>query len=338
MSLHLHGLGHFHPETEITNAFLEELDIGTSDEWILERVGIRSRRTVLPLDYIRTTRNRDVAAAGEAAFYDNAEVGARAARQAIERAGLRPADIGMVIAGHSFPDFATPAEACNVARALGIEPLCFDVASACTSFQVQVHLLSLMREDALPPYVLLVEPECATKVVDYRDRATAVLWGDAGAAAVVSTQVPGVARFLGTSAASNPAGADKVTVPRAGHFAQDGRAVQMFAVKKSSEVYERLREEFAGGDRTLHFVGHQANLRMLEAVCARCRIEPARHHSNVEAFGNTGAASSASVISQRWEEWRAGDDVAVVGVGGGLTWAGYLLRFDTAPGRAESAS
>ena len=80
MTLFLHGLGHFHPENEITNRFLEELDIGTSDEWILERVGIRSRRTVLPLDYIRTTRNRDVRAAAEATLYTTAELGRRAAR------------------------------------------------------------------------------------------------------------------------------------------------------------------------------------------------------------------------------------------------------------------
>ena len=79
MTLFLHGLGHFHPENEINNRFLESLEIGTSDEWILERVGIRSRRTVLPLDYIRTTRNRDARAAAEAALYATAELGARAA-------------------------------------------------------------------------------------------------------------------------------------------------------------------------------------------------------------------------------------------------------------------
>ena len=88
MTLFLHGLGHFHPENEITNRFLEELDIGTNDEWILERVGIRSRRTALPLDYIRSTRNRDVRAAAEATLYTTAEIGRRAAELAIERAGI----------------------------------------------------------------------------------------------------------------------------------------------------------------------------------------------------------------------------------------------------------
>ena len=99
MSLYLHGLGHFHPEVEITNRFLEELDIGTTDAWILERVGIRARRTLLPLDYIRDTRNRDPRMASEAQLYGNAETGRRAAEMAIARAGIDRRDIGMVIAG-----------------------------------------------------------------------------------------------------------------------------------------------------------------------------------------------------------------------------------------------
>ena len=108
LSLYLHGLGHFHPETEITNRFLEDLDIGTNDAWIMERVGIRSRRTVLPLDYIRETRNRDPRAAREAMLYGNAETGRRAAEMAIARAGHRQerdrhGDLGQLRARHGHP-------------------------------------------------------------------------------------------------------------------------------------------------------------------------------------------------------------------------------------------
>jgi 3-oxoacyl-[acyl-carrier-protein] synthase-3 len=95
--LYLHGIGHFHPETVITNRFLEELGIGTDEAWILERVGIRERRTVLSLDYIRRTKNCDVRAAHEASIYRNAETAAAAAQMAIERAGLKPGDIGLVL-------------------------------------------------------------------------------------------------------------------------------------------------------------------------------------------------------------------------------------------------
>lgn len=327
MTLFLHGLAHFHPENEITNRFLEELEIGTSDEWILERVGIRSRRTALPLDYIRTTRNRDVRAAAEATLYPTAELGRRASELAIERAGIDRSQIGMLIAGSSAPDFASPADACNVAAALGLEVPAFDVNSACTSLLVQVHLLSLMDPARLPPFVLLVAPDSLTKTVDYTDRTAAVLWGDAAAAAVVSTRVPGRAQILGSTIASRPSSGSKVVVPRTGHFSQEGRTVQAFAIRESAKLYERLRESFESDERTLHFVGHQANQRMLESICERCGIAPERHHANVEWFGNTGAASSASVLSMQWEKWQPRDDVAVVGVGAGLTWSSYLLRF-----------
>jgi len=163
MTVYLHGLGHFHPENEVTNAFLEALDIGTTEAWVMDRVGIRSRRTTLPLDYIRATRNRDPRAAQEATLYTHAEAGRRAAEMALARAGLAAADVGMVIAGSSVMDTATPAEACNIARALGIEAPALDVNSACTSFFAHLHLVSLMRPEALPPFVLLVVSEAVTR-------------------------------------------------------------------------------------------------------------------------------------------------------------------------------
>lgn len=327
MTLFLHGLGHFHPENEITNHFLEELDIGTNDAWIMERVGIRSRRTTMPLEYIRTTKNVEPRAALEAADYSNAQLGARAARMAIERAGISLDEIGMVISGCSATDTASPAEACNIARELEVEVPSFDVSSACTSFFVELYLLSLMQPDKLPPYILIVTPETLSRTVDYSDRTAAVLWGDAASAAVVSTTRPSRARILGNTMLSSPAGADKVVVPRLGHFAQEGRTVQMFAIKKTSDLFQRLRLQFEEPDRRFHFVGHQANLRMLETVCTRCDIPSDRHHFNVDWYGNTGAASAASVVSMDWDKWRDDDDVAVVGVGSGLTWSSYLIRF-----------
>ena len=278
MSLHLHGLGHFHPENEITNRFLEELDIGTSDEWIRERVGIRSRRT--------RCRRPASAPPATATCAPHARRRCGAPRSSAPCVCKRLSDVVqlltpnavVVIGGQSMPDYTTPAEACNVARELGLDVPAFDVNSACTSLLLQIHVLSMMRPEALPPYVLVVSPECATKTVDYTDRATAVLWGDGAAAAVLSCREPGRARVLGSFTASDPSGAGRVVVPFAGHFAQDGRVVQMFAVKKSAESFTRLRDEFAAPERTLHFVGHQANLRMLESVCARCAIPPERHH------------------------------------------------------------
>lgn len=327
MTLQLHGFGHFHPENEITNAFLESLDIGTTEEWILERVGIRSRRTVLPLEYIRDTRNRDPRGALEASRYTNAELGRRAAELAISRAGIDRRDIGMLLAGTSVPDTTCPAEACNIANALELEVPAFDVNSACTSFFALLYTVAIAQADKLPPYVLLVATEGFTRIVDYHDRSSAVLWGDGAAAAVVSARHPGRAEILGNTIESSPAGCDKVVVPRIGHFRQEGRAVQMFAIRRTTQMLERLRSGYAREGRPFHFIGHQANLRMLEAVCRQCGIPRERHHSNVEWFGNTGAASGPSVVSMEWDRWTADDDVAVLGVGSGLTWASFLLRF-----------
>lgn len=335
MTLYLHGMGHFHPENEITNAFLESLDIGTSEQWIMERVGIRSRRTALPLDYIRVTRNKDPRAAIEAAVYSNADLGRRAAELAMKRAGVTPQDIGMVLAGGCAPDFAIPAEACRIAEQLGIEAPALDLNSACTSYFAALRMLSMMDPARTPRFILVIASEVMTRTVDYTDRNSAVLWGDGAAAGVLSLSEPGRAEMLGNDLASDPAGYDKVVIPRLGHFDQQGRTVQMFAIRKTVIGLKALRENFEKPERNFHFIGHQANLRMLENVCKKCDVPSQLHHYNVDQFGNTGAASGASVMSALWDEWGADDDVAAVGVGSGLTWGRYLLRFGS--GATEEA-
>jgi 3-oxoacyl-[acyl-carrier-protein] synthase-3 len=327
VTLYLHGLGHFHPENEITNRFLEELDIGTDEEWIMERVGIRSRRTVLALDYIRETRNRDPSQAMEAAQYTHADTGVLATEMALERAGITRDAIGMVIAGSSRPGLSSPADACHIAADLGMEVPAFDINSACTSMWVAMYMLSNMNPESLPDYVLVVTPESLTTTVDYNDRSASVLWGDCTAATIVSTRVPSRIQMLENTLECSPAGYEKVMVPLFGHFDQEGRTVQMFAIKKTVRLLRKIQETFPSPGRRLNFVGHQANLRMLESVCQKCDIDDERHHSNVIEYGNGGAAGAPSVLSMNWDRWTNQDDVAVIGVGSGLTWASYVLRF-----------
>jgi len=331
MSFYLHGLGHFHPENEITNQFLTDLDIGTNAEWIEERTGILSRRTVLSLDYIRETLNRDLRQAPSACTHTHAETGKLASEMALRRAGLEASDIGMVIAGSCNPEYLAPADACTIAASMGMEVPSLDMNSACTSFHVALYMLSMMRPEALPDFVLVVTAETVTTTVDYSDRASAVLWGDGTTAAILSTKVPSRWRVLGNTLASSPSGFGKVTIGHNDHFTQEGRTVQMFAIKKTVRVLRALQKEYEEPGRTLHFVGHQANLTMLQAVCRQCDIPDDRHHHSVVNFGNTGAAGAPGVVSMRWDEWKDGDDIAVVGVGAGLTWAGHLYRSGDAP-------
>ncbi len=327
MSLFLLGLGHFHSEVEITNMFLEELDIGTNREWILERVGIETRRTVLPLDYIRDTRNSDPSMALEVALYSHADTGKKAAEMALRRAGIAKDQIGLVIAGSSRPEMSSPADACAIADALELEVPSFDVNSACTSMWAALYMLSMMRPEGLPDLILLVTPESLTTTVDYSDRSASVLWGDCTTAAVLSIRLPGRAQILGSTFASSPAGRDKVIAPLFGHFDQEGRTVQMFAIKKTIRCLRDLKKAFPELADDLHFIGHQANLRMLETICQRCGVDDDHHHSNVVEFGNTGAAGAPSVVSMNWDSWQDGDDIAIIGVGSGLSWSSYLLRF-----------
>lgn len=325
--IYVHGLGHFHPENEIDNRFLESLDIGTTEDWITSRVGILSRRTVLPLDYIRQTKNRDLRAAQEARLYTNGETGKRAALVALERAGLQPSDVGMVIAGGCSPDTCIPAEAASVAKALGIEVPCFDLSSACSTFGSQLHFANAMAS-ALPEYVLLVQPENTTRITDFSDRSSAILFGDATAAAVVSTKIPARVRATWSTFGGAPSGADEVVIPRVGHFYQNGAAVQKFAIKRMTELTREIQARL--GDEQRHrmiYVGHQANLTMLEAVVKRCEIAEGRHYFNIDRYGNQAAAGAPVVLSQRWSDFESGDVVACVVVGSGLSWSAVQLEW-----------
>jgi 3-oxoacyl-[acyl-carrier-protein] synthase-3 len=324
--IYLHGMGHFYPENVISNSFLEELDIGTSEEWILERVGIRNRRTVLSIEYIRTTKNRDPRGAFEASNYTNAQTGAAAARMAIKRAGLSVEDIGLLISGSSATDNIAPAEASAIAAELGIEVMCFDLNSACTSFGTQIDFLSRMRPHALPPFVLVVNPESLTRRVDYSDRRSAVLFGDGSTAAIVSATIPSRAVFSACHCDTKPSQWGKVGVSWAGYFHQDGNAVQGFAIRKTTESIRMLRKNFhLNGNRFL-FIGHQANLGMLKTVCERTGIPDQNHWHAVTEYGNTGCSGAPGVLSQHWDDLRPGDHVAITIVGAGLSWTHMMLQ------------
>lgn len=328
------ALGHFHPPTLLPNTFFSEaLGLETDDQWIRERTGITQRHTVLPLDYLRETKNRDVRAAQEAAEYDNAETGRRAGLMALARAGLKPGDIGMVIAGGCSPDSSIPAEASRIAAALDIDAPALDLHAACSSFGAQLHFLAGMRPEALPDHVLVVNPENSTRVVDYSDRSSCVLWGDGTTAAILSPRHPGRWRVTDTLLAGQPAGWDKVQVPRIGHFTQRGAEVQRFAVQRAGETFATLRRRYlerhpAHSASEVTLIGHQANLRMLESVQRRCEVPEERHLHNVSLRGNTGAAGAPGVLSENWDapDEVLGDAIGIAVVGSGLAWAGVMLE------------
>ena len=323
--LYLHALGHCHPDTVLDNHFLAALDIGVDVKWILERVGIRERRTTLPLEYLRRTKNRDPRAAAEAALVSPTEMAAQATQMALARAALEPTQIGMVISGGCSPEMQIPAEASRVAAALGAPATCFDLHSACSSFASQIHFLNQMRPEALPDFVLIINCETFTRTIDYTDRRSAVLFGDAASAAIVSSRIPSPATIVHTSFASDPRGHHQITIPTGGHFAQEGRAVQTFAIKTTVQVVRQLQSTVSSTDhRRQILIGHQANLRMLEQVCQRVDIAPENHFYNLVDFGNCGAAGAPTVLSQHWDDLRH-SIIHIAVVGSGLAWGGLSI-------------
>ncbi|MCG8571635.1 MAG: ketoacyl-ACP synthase III [Spirochaetes bacterium] len=325
--IYIHGCGHFRPENTITNQFLTELDIGTNESWILERTGIHERKTILDLEYIQQTKNANPLAAKEASLYTNAQTGASAAEMAIARAGITKEEIGLVISGSCTPQSCCPAEACTIANQLEIEVPCFDLNSACSTIGMQMNFINTMQPDKLPQYILLVQPENNTRHIDYRDRSTAVLWGDCSTAVVVSTQIPSPFRIQHSMIQSSPAGQEKVVFDINGHFRQDGKSVQKFAIRKSVALIEHFKQ-FIEPEKInqVKMIGHQANLVMLNSIVTRTNINPENHYFNINKYGNCGAAGSVSVLSENIEQFKTGDNIIVAVVGSGLTWTGFLIE------------
>ena len=324
--LYIHGMGHFVPENVIDNQFLEDLDIGSSSEWIEERVGIKTRRTVMDLDYIRTTKNKDTRCSLEATVCSNVRMASAAAEMAIARAGIDRKDIGLVISASACPDYVAPGEASLIAAELGIDALCFDVVSGCTSYGIQVNVVYKMRPESAPDYILIVNPESFTRAVDFSNRAMACLFGDAATATVFSFKHPSKMAFTHADAFSNPAQWTKVNAPRFGHFYQDGHAVQGFAIRKSSEILQLVQSKSDVGRENFFYIGHQGNLGMLRTICERCNIPDENHWYNVVDYGNTASAGVPMVISQHWDALKPGTDIGISIVGAGLTWAHMLIK------------
>src|SRR5690606_1101636 len=225
-----------------------------------------------------------------------------------------------------------PAEASRIAAALDIDAPALDLHAACSSFGAQLHFLAGMRPEALPDHVLVVNPENSTRVVDYSDRSSSVLWGDGTTAAILSPRHRGRWSVTDTLLGGQPAGWDKVMVPRIGHFTQRGAEVQRFAVQRAGETFSTLRRRYlernperSAAEVTL--IVHQANLRMLEAVQRRCEVPEGRQLHNVKVRGNTGASGAPGVLSEHWDAPAEvlGDAIGIAVVGSGLAWAGVML-------------
>lgn len=326
MALSIVGMGYDHASTVIDNRFLEDLDIGTNEQWILDKIGIVTRLSSLPLDYIRTTRNQDPREGIRVAQSTATDHAERASRMALERAGIGADQIGMLICNCCTPNSFVPTEGQRIAERLGVHGKVFDAFSACPAFALHVDLLRSYREEALPDFVLCVSTATLTQHVNYNERSDGAIWGDGAAAWVVSPRHPGKLEILHSTYTADPSRCEAVVVETYGHFHQDGRAVRDFSVRQTVRLLKQMEEQFGIDWERDIFVGHQANATMLDQITGNREIPPHNHWHNVTKIGNQAGAGAPAVLAMHWDQIMPGQKIASAVVGAGLSWGSVLLE------------
>ncbi|MBK8976994.1 MAG: ketoacyl-ACP synthase III [Planctomycetes bacterium] len=319
------GLGHYVPERRLTNAELERA-VDTSDEWIVQRTGIRERR---------------IAAPGELA----SEMGARAALEALADAGIGAGAVDLLLCATVTGDYIFPATACEIAHRIGAPQAGgFDIGAACSGFVVGAQTAAQFIATGAYETVLVVGVEKLSAIVDYMDRGTCVIFGDGAGAAVFTTlERAGRGEYLGGSsgmrggeadALSLPAGGTKSpatfdTVERREHFVRmQGRQIYRFAVTTFVDLVEKALAPY-GDDELGLVVPHQVNLRIIESAAEQCGLPMDRVFVNIDRYGNTSAASVPLALYEARAAGRLvpGKLVCCVAFGAGLTWGHVLLRW-----------
>ena len=314
------GSGAYLPERVVTNAELA-LTVDTSDDWIVERTGIRQRHLAQP---------------HETAAY----MGARAAAAALDHAGAKPADVDAVILGTSTPDQAFPATAVAVQAALGCGGFGFDIAAACSGFIYGLSIADAMIRSGQVRSVLVIGSEVYSRILDWTDRGTCVLFGDGAGAVLLRAEDqpagPGGRGILSTHLHAQGDLGPLLFVDGAvgrpelsGHLRMNGREIFRHAVAKlSSVVDEALEANGLSREAVDWLVPHQANRRIIDAMGRKLGLPPERVVVTVDRHANTSAASIPLALNEAWRDGRLqpGDLVALEALGGGLTWGSALVR------------
>lgn len=309
------GTGSALPSRVVTNDDMAKI-VDTSDEWIGTRTGIRSRR------YCDT----------EAGESHRTLVRAAAAR-ALEAAGIAPDQVGVCLVATFTADTCTPSAACLLQADLGMpeDTLCFDLNAACAGFVYGLHVAECLLPDAKRPYALVVGADTLSRVMDFTDRTTCVLFGDGAGAAVLECRedYPQLFAVWGSRGDDASLMAPGVGAGEPSFLHMDGRAVFRFA----TEVMPRATKDVlnAAGitaDDVDRFVYHQANKRIVDFAVRKLGLDPVKCEGNIDHTGNTSAGSVPILLDElvRAGKVGAGDRVLMAGFGAGLTWAGVLAE------------
>ena len=302
--------------------------VETSDEWIEKRTGIKERR---------------IASAEEA----TSDLGVKAAEKAIERAGIAKEEIDLIICATLSPDYlCMPSTACVIAGKLGInDVMAFDISAACSGFVYMLSMAKAFIESGAKKNILLIGAEKISSVVDYTDRGTCILFGDGAGAAIIGATEDKNEAILDIHASSDGRYGDLLITPGCGskfpcsqetldnklnYIKMQGNEVYKVAVKTlTNDVIDILEKNNITASQVDHFIPHQANFRIIEAVRAKLDFPIEKTVLTVAKYGNTSAASIPMAMNDAYEEGRIkkGDLMLLDTFGGGFTWASGLVRF-----------
>lgn len=320
MTSRIIGTGSYVPEQVVTNDDLAAL-VETDDEWIRTRTGICQRRIVQD----EKTSNLAVIAA----------------KRALEQSGTDVQELELIIVATSSPDECFPSCACQVQAALGADhAAAYDLSAACTGFIFALNTVQAFIKAGLCRTALVVGADCMSKLTDWSDRGTCVLFGDGAGAVVIRTGERGlIAMEMGSD--GNKASVLRCTartsgnfsngmIPQLGYMFMDGQEVFRFAVKKVPECMMKLLED-AGCEleEIRYFVLHQANYRIVESVAKRLKQPMEKFPMNMDRYGNTSAASIPILLDEMNRDGRLkhGEKIVLAGFGAGLTWGASLLEW-----------
>lgn len=319
------GLGSYVPQEVVTNKELEHL-VDTTDEWILERTGIRERR---------------IADEGET----TSVLATKAAERALADAGVGAGEIDLIIVATVTPDMSFPSVACLVqANLKATNAAAFDLTAVCSGFVYALIVGSEFIKTGMYRKVLVIGSETLSKITDRTDRNTVIVFADGAGAAVLGETAPGYG-LLGVDMGADGTGGDLLKVPAGGsrqpasaatvaehlHFIRmNGKEVFKFAVKIMGEsALKALANANLTSDDIDYLIPHQANIRIIQSAAKRLNLSMEKVVVNVEKYGNTSAASIPIALDEavRGGTIKKGDVILLVGFGGGLTWAASAIRW-----------
>jgi 3-oxoacyl-[acyl-carrier-protein] synthase-3 len=302
------GMGRYLPENVVTNADFEKI-LDTSDEWIRTRTGIEERR--IAEDNI-----------------DTSDMAFGAAQKAIENAGITADDIDLILVATVTPDRPFPSVSCMIQERLGAKKAAaMDISAACAGFMYGVITASQFIESGVYKHVLVIGVEKLSKIMDWNDRSTAVLFGDAAGAAIIGpvSENRGILSFeLGAD------GTGGKHLYQDEYIIMNGREVFKFAVRQMGDSCVNVLEKAGLSKEDVDLlIPHQANIRIMEASRQRLELPEEKMSKTVHKYGNTSAASIPVSIVEELEAGKIKDDdvIVMVGFGGGLTWGAIAIRW-----------